>query len=203
MLLSIVYVLVQRLFGLIALRRRGETGVRPWCGRQGHRAGCLAPEVAVLGGQIIRPRLESKDRVVLAPLARLLPRDRWHARIVTPTTLLRWHRALVARHCTALDLSEASSTPWWSTTDASRDSQARCAPGPREPDLGPPTNPWGDHRTALPTVASNGVEHAGSGPNRSLAKTHRSNSGASSARCRPSPCRPSPCWPVTSPTSTR
>jgi len=29
-LLSIVYVLVQRLFGLIALRRRGETGVRPW-----------------------------------------------------------------------------------------------------------------------------------------------------------------------------
>ena len=54
----------------------------------------------MLGGQIIRPRLEPKDRVVLAALARLLPRDRWHARIVTPTTLLRWHRDIAALHCT-------------------------------------------------------------------------------------------------------
>jgi putative transposase len=34
---------------------------------------------------------------VLAWLARLLPRDRWRAFLVTPATLLRWHRELIAR----------------------------------------------------------------------------------------------------------
>src|SRR5439155_8962345 len=38
-----------------------------------------------------------QDRMVLAALARLLPRERWPAFLVTPATLLRWHRELVAR----------------------------------------------------------------------------------------------------------
>jgi hypothetical protein len=38
--------------------------------------------------------------VVLAALSRLLPRDRWSIFFVTPATLLRWHRQLIARQWT-------------------------------------------------------------------------------------------------------
>jgi hypothetical protein len=40
------------------------------------------------------------DRVVPAALSRLLPRARWPVFFVTPATLLRWHRPLIARHLT-------------------------------------------------------------------------------------------------------
>jgi hypothetical protein len=38
--------------------------------------------------------------MLLAALAKLLPRERWAAFLVTPATLLRWHRELVARRWT-------------------------------------------------------------------------------------------------------
>jgi putative transposase len=44
-----------------------------------------------------RPNLQPADRIVLAVLSRLLPRQRWSIFFVTPATLLRWHRELVAR----------------------------------------------------------------------------------------------------------
>jgi transposase len=57
----------------------------------------LRHENAVLGRHVKRVRYQPADRVWLSALARLIPRRRW-AQVfdVTPDTLLRWHRRLVA-----------------------------------------------------------------------------------------------------------
>jgi putative transposase len=58
----------------------------------------LRHQNAVLRRQIGRVRYEPGDRLWLAALSRLVPRCRWgEVFAVTPTTLLTWHRRLVAR----------------------------------------------------------------------------------------------------------
>jgi transposase len=91
MLISILYLLLRRLL------RFG-----PRCGKatMDLENAVLRHQLKVLRRQVGRPRYRPRDRVLLAAASRLLPRDRWSVFLVTPQTLLRWHRELVRRKWT-------------------------------------------------------------------------------------------------------
>jgi putative transposase len=66
-------------------------------------------EILVLRHQLVvlqrctpRPRLRWTDRALIAALARLLPSRRRLDLLVTPSTILRWHRQLTTRRWTTL-----------------------------------------------------------------------------------------------------
>src|SRR5664280_899935 len=95
-MLSLLYLVVRALVGFLV-----------GGGQQGRDDGSKDLEILVLRHQLRvlqrtagRPKLRVIDRILLAAASRVIPRDRWVAFLVTPATLLRWHRELVRRKWT-------------------------------------------------------------------------------------------------------
>ena len=89
--LGLCYLVMCRIFGLLRSCRRTPL-------EKDIELMVLRHEVRALKRQLHgRVRYRTTDRAILAALSRLLPRWRWRCFLVTPDTLLRWHRELSRR----------------------------------------------------------------------------------------------------------
>jgi putative transposase len=90
---SLCYVCLRWLLECVALRARSRAFTEL-------EIIVLRHELSILRRAKRRPSITTVDRVVLAAASRVLPRAQWRSFIVTPATLLRWHRRLIAKRWT-------------------------------------------------------------------------------------------------------
>ena len=93
MSLRLLYLIFLRLLNLLLLLARSSAS-------KDVELLVLRHEVAVLRRTNPKPRLDWADRAVFAALVRRLPRMLRRHRLVTPGTILHWHRRLVAKRWT-------------------------------------------------------------------------------------------------------
>src|SRR6184192_1608184 len=90
MAFSFLYLAVRALLGALVRRRRGLSV-------KDVELLVLRHELEILRRQVAPPKLAAADGALLAAAAGYLPRSSRGVLLVTPRTLLRWHRALVRR----------------------------------------------------------------------------------------------------------
>jgi putative transposase len=91
--LRLLYLIFRQVLGLVLLMGRTSA-------TRDVELLVLRHEVAILRRTNPRPRMDWADRAVFAALVRRLPRALRCRRLVTPDTILRWHRRLVRRRWT-------------------------------------------------------------------------------------------------------
>jgi putative transposase len=122
MALSFLYLMARWLVGML-LGRLGSEQTKDV------EIAVLRHQLEVLRRQVKRPEFRPADRALLAVLSSALPRGRWSIFLMTPDTIMRWHRRLVTRkwaqpyrrggrpplddHLVALILRLARENPRW------------------------------------------------------------------------------------------
>ena len=106
MCLRFVFLLTTRVVAGLRLSRREEA----W---QITEILILRHQLAVLRRQPRRPKLNWADRALLAILLGVIPNARRHGLrlLVTPDTILRWHRDIIRRHWAAKSIRGKTGRP--------------------------------------------------------------------------------------------